>query len=99
MIRFKPSPLMLMLGLIAPLCRNAADYCIKVNNGFGNGGTSFIGKGFALPAAGACQPWSGFAKTASSVIAISAGTGAVPAMAKCSSSPFPAPIRRISARV
>ena len=75
MIRFKPSPLMLMLGLIAPLCSNAADYCIKVNNGFGNGGTSFIGKGFALPAAGACQPWSGFAKTASSVIAISAGTG------------------------
>jgi hypothetical protein len=75
MIRFKPSYLMLTLGLIAPLCGNAADYCIKVNNGFGQGGTSFIGKGFALPAAGACQRWSGFAKTASSVIAISTGTG------------------------
>lgn len=77
MIRFKPSHLMLTLGLIAPLCSNAADYCIAVNNGFGQGGTSFIGKGFALPKAGLCLPWSGFLKTASTVVAISTGTGCV----------------------
>jgi hypothetical protein len=70
---FKPS-LVLTLGLLAPFCANAADYCIKTNGGFGNGGSSFIGKNFAVPAAGQCVPWSGFVKTASSVIAISAGT-------------------------
>lgn len=75
MIRFKSSHLMLILGLTAPLCSNAADYCIAVNNGFGQGGTSFIGKGFTLPTAGRCLPWSGFVKTATSVIAISTGTG------------------------
>src|SRR4051812_6141918 len=75
MIRFKSSHLVLMLGLIAPLCSNAADYCISVNNGFGQGGTTFIGKGFTLPVAGVCLPWSGFLKTASSVVAISTGTG------------------------
>lgn len=76
MTRFKPSHLMLMLGLaVVPLCSNAADYCIATNGGFGKGGTSFIGKNFVLPAAGVCAPWSGFAKTATTVIAISAGTG------------------------
>jgi hypothetical protein len=74
MMHLKPSHLMLMLGLIAPLCSNAADYCIATNGGFGQGGSSFIGKGFTLPLAGACQRWSGFTKTASSVIAISTGT-------------------------
>ena len=74
MIRFRPSYVMLMLGLAAPLCSNAADYCIKTNGGFGNGGSSFIGKNFALPAAGVCKPWAGLTKTASSVIAISTGT-------------------------
>jgi hypothetical protein len=75
MIRFKRSHVMLMLGLIAPLCANAADYCIATNGGFGKGGSSFIGKNFVLPAAGNCLPWSGFTKTATTVIAISAGTG------------------------
>jgi hypothetical protein len=75
MIRFKPRHAMLMLGLIAPLCSQAADYCIATNGGFGHGGSTFIGKNFALPAAGLCAPWAGFTKTASSVIAISTGTG------------------------
>jgi hypothetical protein len=73
MVRFTPS-LVLTLGLIAPLYGNAADYCIRTNGGFGNGGASFIGKNFALPAAGECAPWSGFTKALNSVIAISAGT-------------------------
>ena len=74
MLRFKASHVTLILGLIAPLCSNAADYCIATNGGFGNGGSSFIGKNFVMPAAGMCAPWSGFTKTASSVIALSAGT-------------------------
>jgi hypothetical protein len=74
MIRIKASHVMFALGLFAPLCSNAADYCIATNGGFGNGGSSFIGKNFVLPTAGLCVPWSGFTKTASSVIAISTGT-------------------------
>ena len=46
-----------------------------MNGGFGNNGTSFIGKGFALPAAGLCKPWAGFTKTATSVIVHSTGAG------------------------
>jgi len=54
---------------------HAANYCIAVSGGFGKGGTSFVGKGFALPAAGACKPWSGFTKTGSTVVANSTGSG------------------------
>jgi hypothetical protein len=75
MTRFKLSHLMLSLGLLAPLCSNAADYCVATNGGFGNGGSSFVGKDFVLPAAGKCVKWSGYVKTASTVVAISAGTG------------------------
>lgn len=70
----RPSHVMLMLGLIAPLSSHAANFCIATNGGFGNGGSSFVGIGFVLPAAGICLPWSGLTKTASSVIAIAAGT-------------------------
>ena len=75
MIRFKTSLLLLTLGLMAPIYSYAANYCIAVGGGFGSGGTSFIAPGFALPAAGKCKPWSGFTKTASSVVLFSAGTG------------------------
>ena len=75
MIRFKKPHLLLLLGLIAPMCSSAANFCVRVNGGFGNGGTSFIGKGFEVPAAGLCRPWTGFAKTASSVIVNSTGAG------------------------
>jgi hypothetical protein len=51
------------------------NYCIAVGGGFGGGGTSFIGRGFAVPAAGNCVPWSGFTKTASTVILMTTGTG------------------------
>lgn len=40
-----------------------------------HGGTTFIGLGFAVPAEGNCTPWSGFTKTASSVILTTTGTG------------------------
>ena len=70
MTLIKPSHVMLMLGLVAPLCSNAADFCIATNGGFGNGGSSFIGKGFALPAGGAWLPWWGLTKNASSLIGL-----------------------------
>lgn len=71
----RPSRVMFLLGLLAPLSSNAANFCIATNGGFGNGGSSFIGIGFVPPAAGLCLPWSGLTKTASSVIAIATGTG------------------------
>ena len=74
-MRFKMRHLALMIGLVAPIPSYAANYCIKVNGGFGNGGTTFVGKGFAVPAAGACKVWTGYLKTASSVIAHSTGSG------------------------
>jgi hypothetical protein len=52
-----------------------SNYCISVGGGFGNGGTTFIGRGFAVPAEGNCIPWAGFTKTASSVILTTTGTG------------------------
>ena len=53
----------------------AANYCIALNNGFGHGGTTFISPNFSLPTNGTCKTWSGFTKTASTVIATSTGTG------------------------
>jgi hypothetical protein len=73
MIRLKTSHLVLMAGLMAPLPSYAANFCVKIGAGFGNGGSSFVGKGFALPAAGACKAWAGYVKTATSVIANSTG--------------------------
>jgi hypothetical protein len=77
MFRFKTPYLLLLLGLIAPVYSYAANYCIAVSGGFGGGGTSFIGIGFALPAAGSCIPWAGFTKTASTVVLTTTGTGCV----------------------
>ncbi len=52
-------------------------YCIASAGGFGHGGTTYIGTGFTIPAAGLCTPWSGFTKTASTVLLITTGTGCV----------------------
>lgn len=43
-------------------------FCIAVSGGFGGGGTTFIAPSFAAPAANGCSPWSGFTKTADTVI-------------------------------
>jgi hypothetical protein len=78
MFRFKISHLLLfpLLGLI-PVNSLVAEshYCIAVDGGFGHGGTTFIGTGFAVPGEGNCTPWAGFTKTASSVISTTSGTG------------------------
>ena len=51
------------------------DFCIAVNGGFGPPafGTTFVGKGFTMPFAGRCKPWSGIMKTATTVVGTSTG--------------------------
>ena len=46
-----------------------------MGGGFGSGGETFIGTGFAVPAAGVCAQWSGFTKAFSSVILSTTGSG------------------------
>jgi len=75
MFSFKKSYLALSALLIVPVSSFASNYCIAVNNGFGSGGTTFVGPTFALPAAGTCAHWSGFAKTATTVILSTTGAG------------------------
>jgi hypothetical protein len=78
MFRFKRSHLFLflLLCLIVPVYSLAeSHYCIAVDGGFGHGGTTFIGLGFAVPSEGNCTPWSGFTKTANTVILTTTGTG------------------------
>jgi hypothetical protein len=43
-------------------------FCIATAGGFGTGGTTFVAPSFTLPAENKCTQWSGFTKTASTVI-------------------------------
>ena len=52
----------------------ATPYCIAVSGGFGNGGTSFVGRNFTMPSVSSCTPWTGYTKTASSVVLMTSGT-------------------------
>ncbi len=67
----------LVATIAAPVFASSPNYCIKVNGGFGapNFGTTFVGRGFAMPAEGSCAPWSGFTKTATTVVLITNGVG------------------------
>jgi hypothetical protein len=51
----------------------AAPFCIATAGGFGSGGTTFVGPSFTVPAKNSCTPWSGFTKTASTVILTTSG--------------------------
>jgi hypothetical protein len=67
----------LSLILVAPIQSFAASpepYCIAVSGGFGNGGTTFVARNFSLPAASKCSPWTGYTKTADTVILTTGGT-------------------------
>ena len=69
MFRFKTLYLSLALGLIAaPVSSFAGAYCIAVGGGFGHGGSTFIAPGLSFPGKNGCNPWSGFTKTATSVV-------------------------------
>ena len=48
-------------------------FCIATAGGFGSGGTTFVAPGFTVPAENKCAPWSGFTKTASTVILTTSG--------------------------
>jgi hypothetical protein len=49
-------------------------FCIATAGGFGSGGTTFVSPVFAVPAPNKCTSWSGFTKTASTVILTTTGT-------------------------
>jgi hypothetical protein len=70
------SSFMVLSLLLAPVHSfAAAPYCISVNGGFGNnGGTTFVARNFTLPTENKCTPWSGYTKTASTVILTTSGT-------------------------
>jgi len=75
--RFKKAHLLLALGLMAPLqsfAASEAPYCIAVNGSFGGGGTTFVARNFSLPAASKCSMWTGYTKTASTVILTTSGS-------------------------
>jgi hypothetical protein len=70
------SSLVVLSVLLAPIHSFAAEapYCIAVNGGFGGGGTTFVARNFTLPTASTCTPWTGYTKTASTVIFVTSGT-------------------------
>jgi hypothetical protein len=75
MFNIRAHHLFLLLGLIAPIRTFAAEpYCIAVAGGFGDHGTTFVARNFSLPGDGKCTPWSGYTKTASTVILTTTGT-------------------------
>jgi hypothetical protein len=63
-----------LAGLLAPVIASANPYCIAVNGGFGNGGTSFVARNFTMPDASKCSPWTGYTKTNATVIFTTSGT-------------------------
>ena len=82
MFRSKTPYLFLALGLIAPLGAYSANFCVASDGGFGNGGTSYIAPVFTLPTVNQCVPWSGFTKTASTVVLFSTGVACMAAGGK-----------------
>jgi hypothetical protein len=51
-----------------------APYCIAVSGGFGNGGSTFVARNFAMPEANKCTLWTGYTKTSATVIFTTNGT-------------------------
>jgi hypothetical protein len=72
------SSLVVLSVLLAPVYSFAAGpapYCIAVNGGFGtSGGTTFVARNFTFPDASKCTPWSGYTKTATTVVLTTTGT-------------------------
>jgi hypothetical protein len=63
-----------LAAAIAPAFADPVAYCVAVNGGFNNGGTSFVARQFDIPGPSKCSSWSGYAKTASTVVFFSSGT-------------------------
>ncbi len=52
----------------------ATPYCVAVDGGYGKGGTSFVARNFVQPGANSCSVWTGYTKTAGTVVLITSGT-------------------------
>ena len=79
MFHSKAAYLLVLLGLVAPMQSFAAapaeaPYCIAVNGGFGNGGSTFVARNFSMPEANKCSVWTGYTKTSATVIFTTSGT-------------------------
>jgi hypothetical protein len=57
-------------------------FCIATGGGFGSGGTTFVSPGFTVPGPNKCTAWSGFTKTASTVILTTTGAACVSSTGK-----------------
>jgi hypothetical protein len=57
-------------------------FCIATAGGFGSGGTTFVAPGFTVPAKNNCTAWSGFTKTASTVILTTNGAACLSSTGK-----------------
>lgn len=59
-----------------------APFCIATAGGFGSGGTTFVGPAFTVPPVNSCTQWSGYTKTASTVILNSSGAACLSSTGK-----------------
>jgi|HubBroStandDraft_2_1064218.scaffolds.fasta_scaffold14066_2 hypothetical protein len=57
-------------------------FCVSVAGGFGTGGTTFVGPAFTVPAQNSCSQWSGYTKTASTVILNTSGAACLSSTGK-----------------
>lgn len=57
-------------------------FCIATAGGFGDGGSTFVEPGFTVPAENKCTSWSGFTKTASTVILNTSGAACLSSTGK-----------------
>src|ERR1700683_5295527 len=57
-------------------------FCIATAGGFGSVGTTVVARGFTVPAENTCTPWSGFTKTASTVILTTSGAACLSSTGK-----------------
>jgi hypothetical protein len=55
----------------------STNFCIATAGGFGKGGTTFVAPIFTVPARNKCTAWSGWTKTASTVILNTSGAACV----------------------
>jgi hypothetical protein len=60
----------------------STNFCITTAGGFGHGGTTFVAPTFTVPAKNKCAAWSGWTKTASTVILNTSGAACVSSTGK-----------------
>jgi hypothetical protein len=61
---------------------SGGSFCIAEGGGFGSGGTTYVGPSFTVPAQNSCTQWSGYTKTASTVILNTSGAACLSSTGK-----------------